>query len=632
MSQYLYSLKVGGSSLTIPAPSIDSFNVFDTGTGEQATAELLWQTYDGSSDIITVDPKTGEITPVGVGTTYVIVSVSNDPLTTGLVKVEVRPSDAVVGATSVAYPQIAAGTDFTVALKADGTVWTWGANAYGQLGNGIYNGTVVYPEKIDSLSNVVKISAAAYTAVALKADGSVWTWGRNNQGQLGNGTTNNTNVPVQVLKGAQNAADTEKVYLENIVAISAGALSDDRAYIVALDGSGVVYGFGANDAKQLTTAGTTYYTVPTVHPAANVVDVKAGRGATTYALTSNGTVYALGRNYSYEYGTGGTSGSVLTMVPLEKRAMAIGAGTMNGMAVTYSLDANSKPQTQAYAWGNNGYFAISTTNNAQIRKPTAMLGRTGVAMIGGGDAVYSVDKDGIVKMSGLGDQGQLANGSNTSTTNLAPYTIFTKNDTTEADNAIGAASAVGGKHSLYIDNDGYVWSTGNNRAGQLALQNAGDSINLAQMIGSEPTITTTTREVLAKKDATTNINDIIEVSGSFNLFTSEDANITFSKEFGIWDETVATIDSDGTITGKGVGQTYASIVIKNNEGEVINTLYVLVSVVPNKDEYITYPMVESGQTHTGLGVIMLQVSLVLATQEVWKQNLSRLCQTLRRLP
>ena len=79
---------------------------------------------------------TGEITPVGVGTTYVIVSIANDPLTTGLVKVEVRPSDLTVGKTSVAYPQVAAGTDFTVALKADGTVWTWGQNTYGQLGNG----------------------------------------------------------------------------------------------------------------------------------------------------------------------------------------------------------------------------------------------------------------------------------------------------------------------------------------------------------------------------------------------------------------------------------------------------------------------------------------------------------------
>ena len=114
-----------------------------------------------------------------------------------------RPSDLTVGKTSVAYPQVAAGTDFTVALKADGTVWTWGQNTYGQLGNGVSNGTVVYPEKIDSLSDIIKIAAAGQTAVALKTDGTVWTWGRNDNGQLGNGTTVSSNVPVQVLKGEQ---------------------------------------------------------------------------------------------------------------------------------------------------------------------------------------------------------------------------------------------------------------------------------------------------------------------------------------------------------------------------------------------------------------------------------------------
>ena len=85
MSQYLYSLKVGGDGLKIQAPSVDSFNVFDTTTGEATTAELLWQTYDGSSDIITVDPKTGDITPVVSGSlaietiTYVV------PTPTGLI-------------------------------------------------------------------------------------------------------------------------------------------------------------------------------------------------------------------------------------------------------------------------------------------------------------------------------------------------------------------------------------------------------------------------------------------------------------------------------------------------------------------------------------------------------------------
>ena len=64
MSQYLYSLKVNGGSVTIPAPSVDSFNVFNSNNGGKTDAKLLWQTYDGNNNIITVNPDTGEITPV----------------------------------------------------------------------------------------------------------------------------------------------------------------------------------------------------------------------------------------------------------------------------------------------------------------------------------------------------------------------------------------------------------------------------------------------------------------------------------------------------------------------------------------------------------------------------------------
>ena len=598
MSQYLYSLKVNGGSVTIPAPSVDSFNVFNSNNGGKTDAKLLWQTYDGNNNIITVNPDTGEITPVGVGTTYVIVSIANDPLTTGLVKVEVRPSDLTVGKTSVAYPQVAAGTDFTVALKADGTVWTWGQNTYGQLGNGVSNGTVVYPEKIDSLSDIIKIAAAGQTAVALKTDGTVWTWGRNDNGQLGNGTTVSSNVPVQVLKGEQNQGNADKTYLENIVAIDAGGLNDEKIFVVALDSNGNVYGFGSNEYRQLKIANDASYNTPVVSPAVNAVDVAAGRGATVYTLTSNGLVYALGKNYAYEYGTGGTSGSVYTLVPLDNRAMAIGAGNQNGIAVTYSLDASSKPSTKTYAWGNNAYYAISPNNTSTLRTPTEMLGRDNTAIIGGGDSIYTIDKDSQLKISGLGDHGQLANGSEDNSTSMVPYSEFAKNDGTTATDAIGASSSRNGAHSLYIDSNGSVWSVGDNTSSQLALQNAGDKINVAQMIGAEPTILVKEREILAKIDKQQNIGNIIDIKGSFNLFSSADAAATYSQEFDVWDSNVATVDSNGIVTGKTVGQTYVQIKIKDSADNVINTLYVLVSVVPDKDEYVTYPMVEAGQTFT----------------------------------
>jgi alpha-tubulin suppressor-like RCC1 family protein len=97
------------------------------------------------------------------------------------------------------FTAISAGFRFTVYLKSDGTVWATGQNEYyGQLGDGtIINRTS--PVKVSGLSGVVGISAGSDHAVYLKSDNTVWAAGRNSDGQLGNGTTaNKTPNPVQV--------------------------------------------------------------------------------------------------------------------------------------------------------------------------------------------------------------------------------------------------------------------------------------------------------------------------------------------------------------------------------------------------------------------------------------------------
>ncbi|MCE3229897.1 MAG: rcc [Bacteroidetes bacterium] len=92
--------------------------------------------------------------------------------------------------------KIAAGRYHCLALKNDGTLWVWGSNAYGQLGNGTTTQSKV-PIQI-SLTNVVQIAAGEEQSLALKSDGTVWAWGYNNVGQLGNGNNTTSNVPVQV--------------------------------------------------------------------------------------------------------------------------------------------------------------------------------------------------------------------------------------------------------------------------------------------------------------------------------------------------------------------------------------------------------------------------------------------------
>jgi hypothetical protein len=101
---------------------------------------------------------------------------------------------------------VSGGDGHSSALAADGSVWKWGLNDLGELGNGTTNAVAnPFPARIltdtfgNGFSNVVMVSARDYQNTAVKADGSVWAWGWNNQGQCGNGTTNATWSPTPVV-------------------------------------------------------------------------------------------------------------------------------------------------------------------------------------------------------------------------------------------------------------------------------------------------------------------------------------------------------------------------------------------------------------------------------------------------
>ena len=98
-----------------------------------------------------------------------------------------------------ALPLLAAGDNHTAAIKKDGTLWAWGWNFKGQLGNGT-NIDSNTPVQVGTDTNWQSVSAGREHAVAIKKDGTLWAWGRNDFGQLGNGTYKNSNMPVQIWK------------------------------------------------------------------------------------------------------------------------------------------------------------------------------------------------------------------------------------------------------------------------------------------------------------------------------------------------------------------------------------------------------------------------------------------------
>ena len=171
-----------------------------------------------------------------------------------------------------------AGADFTVALKADGTLWTWGGNDEGQLGTGTTEGSATPVQVLDQVTAVV---AGDYHVAALRTDGTLWMWGSNIDGQLGTGQATEVlqTQPVQVpLNGA-------------VLAVAAGT-----GHTVAILEDGTLWVWGRNDQGQLGLDPDTAALVPQptqVTEATGAVDVAAGTYQTA-CLLSDGTLLTWG--------------------------------------------------------------------------------------------------------------------------------------------------------------------------------------------------------------------------------------------------------------------------------------------------------------------------------------------------
>ena len=417
---------------------------------------------------------------------------------------------------------ISTGNSISFVIKTDGTLWSWGYNAFGQLG---HNDTLPrnFPAQVGTDTDWSAAFASTQFAAGIKTDGTLWAWGRNTYGQLGVGDDNDHEEPTQV------GTDTNW---------ASAAVGD--SHMIALKTDGTLWSWGVNNYGQLGQGdfgiGTERITPTQIGTATDWSAVSA-RNSQSFAIKFDGTLWAWGNNNQGQLGDGTntTQPNVPTQIGSDADWAVITAGMLHTLAL--------KSDGTLWAWGFNYSGELGLGDNADRFIPTQVGTDTDWTSIAPGtNHSLALKSDGTLWACGQNLYGQLGLGHNLASTMLrevGTYTDWSKISSND-------------NHALAIKTDTSLWVWGRNNYGQLGLGDEG--------VGTErlsPTFLATFRpyEVL---DVTYDVNggsgiapDSETVIVGDTFVTASAAGITppFGQEFQHWN-TLA--DGTGTSYAEGV--------------------------------------------------------------------------------
>ena len=384
-------LEAGTTFTVVPPPQFPA----------EAPKYTLTYSAEGMGDnhiVKAIDQATGEITQGNVG--------NGDDID----KIEARTADIAVKVTAEAvgpYPalqdttvftvehyrwmRVASGKNHRLAINSRGELYAWGRNDEGQLGIGTTTDNELAPQRVGSDSDWKAVSGGYDHSLALKRDGTLYAWGKNHRGQLGIGSTNNENAPQQV----GNDSDWK--------AIAAG-----NNHSLALKSDNTLYAWGANHVGQLGNN----------ENGANFNDKSKDKTAPIQVGTD--------RNWQ-----------------------TISAGNDYSSAL--------KDTGALYTWGSNAVGELGDGTATNKSSPTRIS--TGWSAVSGGDShILAIKTDNTLHSWGSNDSGQLGIGT-TSRSENSPTQI----------SAGWKAVAAGRWHSLALKSDGTLYAWGHNTTGQLGL-------------------------------------------------------------------------------------------------------------------------------------------------------------------
>lgn len=349
------------------------------------------------------------------------------------------------------YSNLLSFNQTSYAIKTDGTLWSWGDNTYGQVGDNTSGAYKSSPVQVGTLTNWSKIVAGGAFALAIKTDGTLWSWGNNGQGQLGLGVGDLTarSSPVQI--GTLTTWTT----------ITAGSQQS-----LAIKNDGTLWGWGWNAAGQLGDFSTVNKQSPVQIGSYLWSNVRSGYSH-TIGVQTDGSMWSWGGNSIGQLGL-----SLLNilpariMAPYSERFRRVFAGGNHTLAI--------KINGSLWAWGLNSDGQLGRGSLVASSSPIQIGALTTWKELGCGYRhSLMIKEDGSLWSTGFNTYGQL--GDNTTVRKSSPVQVVptTKNNWVAVDGGLN--------FSMALDSSGSLWTWGFNGNGELGL-NISTALNVSSPV------------------------------------------------------------------------------------------------------------------------------------------------------